>query len=79
MMQNMEVCKEQWMAELLLVSGVKAARTLTLRAFGRIVLQILLVSQMSQKNLLLRTAKPFTLTYTEGNVIQSVMRKKSSS
>ena len=74
MMQNMEVCK---MAELFVVSGVKAARPLNLRAFGRIVLQITGQPNVTEESLI--TAKPFTLTYTEGYIIQSVKRKKSSS
>lgn len=76
MMQNVEVCKEQWMAEILVVSGERAKKPLNLRAFGHIIAQIAGQPNITEASLL--TAKPFSLTYSEGSIIQSVKRKKLS-
>ena len=70
MLQRLDRCKSQMSAQLL----IEVDNTvLTLQAFSRTVIAIAQTDDVTEAALL--KAKPFTLRYSEKNVIQSVMRK----
>ena len=70
MLQQLQCCLEQFSCQLIIVSGEKKV---TLRAFGKVVVAIAQEESISARALL--KAKPFDVTYSEGNVIQSIKRR----
>ena len=70
MLQHLDRCKSQTSAQLLIEVDNKV---LTLQAFSRTVIAIAQTDDVTEAALLL--ARPFTLRYSEKNMIQSVMRK----
>ena len=69
MVQQLKFGREQWACQVVLVSG---STTVTLRGFGDIVRSIAQQDNVDVRKLL--QAAPFDITYSEGNVIESVKR-----
>ena len=70
MLQQLQCCPKQWCCQLIIISGDK---NVTLHAFGKVIADIGQQESISGRALL--KAKPFDVTYSEGNVIQSIKRR----